>query len=851
MESALRVASTVLGFALLLAASMTAQVQAPSPDGSGGAIEAARGLRFVANEGQWETSAAFVARSGKLTIRVAADALLLQLDERPGHPGRGALVRLVFEGGSPSTELHGFERLPGVHHYLLGTDPGRWRRDVPGYAAVHHAGLYPEVAVQLSGRGGLPGYDLELAEPAQADWVVIRCEGAQALRLEANDALILDTTAGPITLASPRGWRVLPTGEREALRCRYRVIDATRFGFQVAGAVVEAPRVADAVLQPELQWSTYVGESDYDGAHGGMVTTPDGRSILFGDTASLSFPVTPGAFDTTFAGGETIGCECDAYVTCLDSTGSSLVFSTFIGGTRNEQPYDVSLGPNGDIYVTGWTSSYDYPTTQGAFKTTKIFGTDTFVSRLTADGSALVYSTFLGASANAQVIVVDPQGEAVVCGSTASSTFPTTSGAYDTEHAGNSDWFVTRLTADGTGLVFSTLMGGAASESVWTGLIEPDGSVLVGGSGWDLPTTPGSFQPVPPEDGGCVILRLSADGSTVLASTFLAGYSSERPRALALGPGGEVIVGGETHSGDFPTTPGAFQPVLNTFFGPSGFVSCLDKDLSTLHWSTFINGARSVHIGAMHVDSAGTVTLAGTTNSSNFPTTPGAYSMFKKGASHEDDVFVSRLSADGSTMYYSTFFGGTLHDSGPATGGLWHTLLGVGPLGTVTIGGVTFSTDLPVTPGAYQTALAGETDAFVTRFDPLPSGVSQYGDSTPGCRGPIAIGVTAMPQYGSTKFAITSTNAAPGASAGLLGLSLAALAVPVQGAGTQVWVDPRQLVALLPVAANAKGFALVPLRLEGSPALVGLSGAAQFFWRDECGPAGWAASNALKLAIQP
>jgi hypothetical protein len=811
------------------------------------------GLRFISNDGQWDTPARFVARTGKLTLRLEPDAILLQLDDRSGTPGPGVLVRMAFEGASASAKLSGVDVLPGVFHYFLGNDPARWRRNVAGFAAVRYDDLFPGIGVRVGAHDQQPKYDIEVAPGARADWVVIRCEGIDRLSLDADGGLIMETALGPIRQAAPPTWRVLPSGERQLVACRYRLIDENRFTFDVQGGIAEQATLID----PELEWSTYLGGSENDGINGGMVMTPDGRTIMLGETASFDFPVTPGAFDTSFAGGQILGCKCDAYVTCLDSTGSSIVFSTFLGGLQNEEPVDIALGPSGDLWVTGSTSSPDFPTTPGAFDRTGSIFTDLFISRIAADGRDLVYSTLLGSGlAGGQTaisIVVDPQGEAVVFGSTGPG-FPTTPGAYDTTHGGSNDAFATRINADGTGLVFSTFLGGADYEVACTGLIEPDGSVLVGGRGWmDIPTTPGTFQPVPPDGGGAFILRLSPDGSTVLTGTFLAGTKSDVPIAMALGPSDTIVVAGFTGSSDFPVTPGAFQTVYTAFFGPVGFVSCLNADLSELVFSTYLTCSRSAYIGDVYVDSAGTVTVAGTTDSSNFPTTAGAYSQIKKGLPDKEDVFVSRLSADGSKLYYSTFFGGTASDWGAFGGGITNarTRLGVSPLGTVTIAGLTESADLPITPSAYQTSLEGPSDAFVTRFDPLPAGVTQYGDSTPGCRGPIAIGVTAIPKFGSQEFAITSTNADSGGAYGLLALSLGSLDIPLPGAGTQVWVDPALLLSLLPITANAKGFAQIPLRIEGSPTLIGLTASAQCFWKDACGPTGWASSNALKFTVQP
>jgi hypothetical protein len=294
-----------------------------------------------------------------------------------------------------------------------------------------------------------------------------------------------------------------------------------------------------------LLWSTFLGGHDEEQGYG-LVLDPSGNSVVTGSTWSSNFPTTPGAYDRSFNGWE------DVFVSKLSSSGSSLMWSTFLGGNDEEQGYGLALDPSGNPVVTGSTQSSNFPTTPGAYDRSLNGEKDVFVSKLSSSGSSLLWSTFLGGSSAdfGYALALGPSGNAVLTGSTASSDFPTTPGAYDTSFDGFKDVFVAKLSSTGSSLLWSTFFGGSAGETGYALALDPSGNpVLTGCTGSDV-----------------FVAKLSGTGRTLLWSTFLGGSSADFGYALALDPTGNPVLAGVTYSSDFPTTQGAYDTSPNGFF---------------------------------------------------------------------------------------------------------------------------------------------------------------------------------------------------------------------------------------------------------------------------------------------
>lgn len=401
----------------------------------------------------------------------------------------------------------------------------------------------------------------------------------------------------------------------------------------------------------------------------------------------------------------------------------SLSYSTLLGSPANENVYAVAVDSSGSVYITGETGSATFPTVAGGFDITHNGNFDAFVSKLNPAGTALVYSTFIGGN-DADVgidITVDSAGSAYVTGSTSSAAFPTTPGAFDTEHNGTlgNDVFITKLNADGSGLVYSTFLGGVNHDLGIGIAVDPAGNAFVTGRTGSLnfPQVLGIYGFFGPFFNGFVT-KINAAGSGLIYSTFFGGTGNEFTNGqdgeiggIAIDSAGNAYVTGSTSSSDFPTTAGAFD---NTFGGGEEiFVLKLGFNGTALSvpYATFIGGSGHDYASGIVVDSSGNAYITGTTHTpfappAPFPTTAGAFDTTLNGTR---DGFVSKLNPAGSTLVYSTLIGGSGNDASLG--------IALDSTNNALITGHTLSSDFPSTAGAYDPTYNGGEDVFVTKVD--------------------------------------------------------------------------------------------------------------------------------------
>lgn len=390
-----------------------------------------------------------------------------------------------------------------------------------------------------------------------------------------------------------------------------------------------------------LRYGTFIGGSRVDEAQG-LTVDGAGRIYVVGFTESPDFPTTAGAVDRTYNG------RGDAFALKLATQGAvSLFYSTYLGGGSADAARGAALDSSRRLTVVGETSSDDFPTTPAAADPTPNGSDDAFVARLNRDGSALDYATFLGGSAAdaALDVALDEAGRAHVGGLTLSDDFPTTPTAFDTEHDGTlSDAFVTKLDGSGTGLLYSTYLGGAGGGDRVFGIeVDEDGNAyLAGDTGSpDFPVTPRAYDVT--YNGGdfdAFVTKLDPSGAALGYSTFLGGTASDEALDLALGPEQTAYVTGLTTSADFPTTSDAFDPTFNGGFDAT--FTRLDRVGERLVSSTFLGGVDTDVANALAVGFGGDVVITGQTNSDDtFPVTPGAFDTSYNGGF--SDAFVAKL----------------------------------------------------------------------------------------------------------------------------------------------------------------------------------------------------------------
>lgn len=420
----------------------------------------------------------------------------------------------------------------------------------------------------------------------------------------------------------------------------------------------------------QIRFATYFGGSDFEQVRD-IALDSSGNIYVTGRTLSRNLPSTSGAFQSTFRGG-----PMDGYVAKFSSTGQ-LVFCTYLGGSVYDVGYSISVDAAGFIYVSGSTSSPDFPVTAGAFQTVygggqpgqpAPVGFDAFVVKMKPDGSGLVWGTFVGGSKDDTGRgrhFLDASGAIYVEGSTQSSNFPTTPNAAQRVLHGSEDAFVAKLASDGSRLLFGTYLGGVQSvgESASGGIaVNAQGEAFVCGdtTAADFPATTAALKKSLSGSTDSFVAHLDANGG-LLAATLLGGSSTEFCQGVVLDSLSRPIVLGVTRSFDFPTTPVAYQ---TTFGGGTGdfTVSKLSLDLSSLLFSTYIGGSGSEAGDTLRVDvdASGNIVFVGSTDSSAFPVTAGAIQTLYHGGT--SDAVVVKLSADGSRLLFSTFLGGGSDD---------------------------------------------------------------------------------------------------------------------------------------------------------------------------------------------
>jgi uncharacterized repeat protein (TIGR01451 family) len=527
-------------------------------------------VRFEPNQGQSDPRVKFISRNDNYAMFLTAtEAVLLLTGPAPMKTGlaslRSAVLRMKLEGANPAAEIEGMNEQAGKSNYFVGSDSSGWRTNIPGYGRVQYRNIYPGIDLIYYGTEGSIEYDFVVAAGADYRDVKLSINGSKKIRVDASGDLVLSTPVGEVRQRKPFAYQEID-GERREVSASYRITGKRQVRFKVG----EHDPCRPLVIDPVLDYATFLGGTSTDEARS-IALDDAGNAYVTGRTASFNFPVTLKAFDTTYAN------SFDVFVTKLNASGSSLVYSTFLGGNLDDSGFGIVVDSTGNAYVTGSTRSVDYPTTPGAFQTTFAGGasspSDVFVTKVNNDGTALLYSTYLGGTNSDQAagIAVDSSGNAYLTGSTSSTAFPTTPGAFQTVNALGTplgDAFITKVNSTGTDLVYSTYLGGARSDQGSGIVVDAFGRAYVSGStnSIDFDTTVGAFQTTfggssstTVATGDAFVTELNDSGSGLVYSSYMGGLSDDGALGIGLNASGEAFITGLTSSVNFPVTPGVVR----------------------------------------------------------------------------------------------------------------------------------------------------------------------------------------------------------------------------------------------------------------------------------------------------
>jgi hypothetical protein len=664
-------------------------------------------LAFAPNAGQTDDSVRYLARGPGYSFFFSDEQAVLSLVRTDGQDVTGLALELRFVGASPDSHLEARERASGTVSQLTGS-AGDSASNVETYQELVYRELWPGIDMVFRGDGGELKYEFQLDPGADPRDIRLDYDGASGLSLDSDGDLAIDTPLGMLTDARPVSYQA-GDGDRVPVDSRYAVHGAEEGGYGFA--VEDYDRSRRLVIDPAIDFSTFVGGASSDSGRGIDVDAA-GNIYVTGQTASADYPTTPGVFDRGYNN------NTDVFVTKLDSSGSTIAYSTFIGGSAFDSGNGVAVDESGAAYVAGFSGSLNYPTTPGSFDPTQNGGSDAFVTKLDPTGSTLEYSTYLGGAGfsfeGANGIAVDHEGSAYVTGFTGSAAFPTTPGAYDTTKNGTgNDVYVTKLDPAGAALAYSTFLGGTTSDTGNGVAVDGEGRAYVTGftASADFPATPNAHDSSHNGGNDAFVAGLDRTGSGLEYSTLLGGAGADSGQGIAVAESGKAMwVTGSTASADYPTTSSAHDATYNG--NGDAFVASFDK-FSTLTHSTFLGGTASDAGSGIAVDEKGKLAhVTGSTASADYPTAGVADDTSYNGGG---DAFLASLKRSNGELVHSTFLGGTGTDVGIA--------VAVGAdRKRAYVTGSSSSPDFPSSPGAFDRSYNGAGDVFVASVGPVQGG---------------------------------------------------------------------------------------------------------------------------------
>jgi Abnormal spindle-like microcephaly-assoc'd, ASPM-SPD-2-Hydin/Beta-propeller repeat len=679
---------------------------------------------------------------------------LLKAREAARAGQQTAVLRMRLRGTNPQTEITGLNKLPGKTDYFIGSDPKAWRTNVPSYGRVKYSEVYPGVDLIFYGNQRRLEYDFVVAPGASPKAIAFDVEGARKMQVNAHGDLVVSVPEGEVELQRPLAYQEV-AGERRTVEAAYTLSRSHRVAFTFAAYDSSKPLVVD----PVLNYSTYLGGSG-DDASFAIAVDALGDAFVAGETISTDFPTTANGSQQEPQPSNTVGA---VFVTELNPTGTAELYSSYLIGTPGAFPdsaFGIAVDPSGNAYVTGVTFSTNFPPTANALKpgplASNANGT-AFLSKInplaTPPNASLVYSTYLGGTGgdHGDAVAVDAAGNAYVVGLTASTDFtqPTVPNGFQTSLPNTSgSAFLAKINtkvAGTAGLIYSTYLGGNGAnaanlflfgDNAFGVTIDATGNAYLVGTttSTNFPSAGNALQPTvnasnTQGEGFVSKINTTLSGAASLTySTYLGGSNLDAGSAVALGPNNVIYVTGTTASADFPTTAGAFSNVSSAL--GVVFVSLIDTTVSaptsSLTYSSLISQSGNGTGGDLGLgvatDSLGNAYLTGGTGSTNFPVTKGAFQpQLAAGAS--GDAFLTKLNPGGNgpaDLIYSTYFGGS---GGGANSPDVGNAIAIDATNNVYIAGQTFSTaaSFPFTSGAFQTALVGNSDAFVAKLPLVPT----------------------------------------------------------------------------------------------------------------------------------
>ena len=658
-------------------------------------------LVFAENKNQWVPWVKYMGdlTKGKLILEQNKISFLINDNKHYEHahahtpepPVNLYLLRIAFKGANMNAAILPAEKQTAYRNYYYGNDPSHWASKVSLFSMVTYKDIYPGIDAEVFGSGADLKYQFRVHPGADASQIALLYEGAMDLKIK-NEELHYKTTVGEFRELAPVAYQ--SGGENNAaVKCYYKLDAQTQtVTFDIPGGYDHSKEL---IIDPTLVFASYTGSTAdnwgftaaYDNAgnfYAGGIVFPYG-AYVYANSGTGSYPVTPGAFQSSYSAGTVAaGDTSDIVITKFNSTGSALIYSTYLGGNGSDRPHSLIVNGNNELYILGSTTSTDYPVTAGAYDQSYNGAYDLIITKMNVNGTALVGSTYIGGSDDDSYnldpfftynygdevrgeIVLDSLSNVYVASCTKSTNFPVSASAFQRTIGGGLDGCVLKMNSNLTSLLWASYLGGAGSDASYSVKLDLNKNLVVTGAtaSNNFPATAGSLHSAY-LGGDCdgYVCKISNDGSTLQSSTFIGTSDHDQCFFAEVDAQNDIYLIGQS-LGHYPVSNAGYSSVGNQF------IQILSNDLSTsLRSTTFGSGTYGqVNISptAFLVDKCYNVYVAGwggnvnsqyynpnTGTTFNMPLTPDAFQNTTDGS----DMYFIVLERNLSGLLYATYYGG-------------------------------------------------------------------------------------------------------------------------------------------------------------------------------------------------
>jgi len=674
---------------------------------------------WVKNAGQWEEDILYVGHTftGNVIVNKMKEIIYaLPVDSTSGYVLKERFVGKVNQRTQKIP--FGEQRSPSVFNYFIGNDSSSWTTKVPSYEVLNLGEPWEGVELKLKAHNDNIEKLFYIQPNIAPQSIQIAVDGAERLEVSRNGRLMVYTPAGKIAYSAPVAYQWI-NNEKHLAKAQYKIAGKNTYTFLVENYNPDYELIIDPFVA-----STFIGDGGNDWANA-IAVDESGDVLITGYTWSDNFPTTAGSHKAAFNGVK------DAFVSKFDNDLSTLLVSTFLGGSSWDNGLSIAVEPTGEVIISGATGSANFPMAGAAYDNTYNGGSnDVFVCKLDSDLSSILISTFIGGDDDdyGYDLTLDNTGNVFVTGRTESADYPAEGGFDNTFNGGFEDVFVSKLNNGLSSLLASTYIGGSTDEGADAIITDNAGNVFISGFTYsdDFPTAGMPYDSIHNGSGDIFVAKFDNNLSVLSAATFIGGGNFEESHAIAVDAAQNVFIAGYTGSSEYPSTPGVYDDTFNE--NHDAIITKIDNNLSNILASTFIGGAGDDDCYGLIIERAENIFITGISFSSDYPVTANAFDDTHNG---DRDIFFSRLSFDLSELLESTYLGGGDND--------WALDLTIDNAGSVFIGGGTYSGDFPMAGSPYDDSFNGKEDAVIAKL--VGCGVNDFCDPD-NTFGSIALDVT-------------------------------------------------------------------------------------------------------------